>query len=78
MDKFNVEQFVVKIKAPVIVRIGDVEMSFDDGKTLAEYKFDKRYLVDQITIEDGKAVITLLEQEMPNVNWMGSEEVSFF
>lgn len=78
MGKFNIEQFLSKINAPCIVRIGETGMSFDDGVALDKNQFDKQYLVDQVTIEDGKAVITLKESEMPDVNWVGSEEVSFF
>lgn len=46
MSKYNIEQFVGKIKAPCVVRIGETEMSFDDGAVLSEHQFDKRYLVD--------------------------------
>lgn len=64
--------------APVICRGAGEELSFESGETMAAYQFEKRYRVERIDIEDGKAVVYLKEIPDANVNWIGSKEVSFF
>lgn len=77
--KLNPE--VKKICAPVIVRLADQdeELSFPDGAALADAEFDKRYLIDSLTVEAAAVVLTLCENDKINVvNWAGEEAVSFF
>ncbi len=62
----------------VICRGAGEEISFENGEAMAAYQFEKRYRVERIDIEDGKAVVNLKEIPDANVNWVGSEEVSFF
>ena len=76
--KYKIEQFVAKINAPIVCRFDGEELSFENGKDLAEYQFDKRYEITELTIEDGKVIACLSEQPVPNMNWVGEEAVSFF
>lgn len=77
--KLNPE--VKKICAPVIVRFADrdEELSFPDGAALADAVFDKNYLIELLTVEDGAVALALCENDRVNVmNWVGEEAVSFF
>jgi hypothetical protein len=74
--KYVIEQFVMKIKAPIVCKYDGKETSFDSGEELAAYQFDKRYNVDTVTIEEDKVVITLAELATPNINSVGDEQVS--
>ena len=66
------------IKAPVILAIGDQEQNYPDGESLLELKFDKNYLVHEITTRDNAVVVTLKENDQVGViNWIGEEAVSF-
>ncbi len=78
MLKYNTDQFVKKINAPIVCKVDGKKLAFKNGETLTSYEFDKKYGVDCITIEDGKTVITLQEQGVPKVNWIGEEAVCFF
>lgn len=50
-----------KINAPLVCRFDDQELSFDDGKDLAKYRFDKKYEVDSILMECGHIIVNLKE-----------------
>lgn len=78
MGRYVTEQFVGRINAPVICRGAGEEVLFENGEAMAVYQFEKRYRVGRIDIEDDKAVVNLKEIPDANVNWIGSEEVSFF
>ena len=70
-----------KICAPVIIRFtdGTTAMNFNDGEALAAAEFSKYYLIDSLTVEDNSVVLTLRENDnVPVVNWIGEEAVSFF
>ena len=56
---YRIEHFVRKIKAPIVCRMDNEELSFSDGEELAVYTFDKYYIIDSVEIEGGKAVLTL-------------------
>lgn len=76
--RYKLDQSVSKIIAPIILVIGDTEISYESGKALAEADFEKRYLIDSIGVKDGSIVITLKENEMVNnTNWCGEEQASF-
>ena len=48
---------------------------FENGKALADYEFDKRYVVDHISIKNGKAVVVLKVLSIMNINYAGDEMV---
>ncbi len=75
--KYVTEQFVRKINAPIICMFDGEELTFENGEALASYEFDKRYIVDSVSIDNGKAVVKLSELPVPNINWVGEEAVSF-
>ncbi|MCI9048654.1 MAG: hypothetical protein HFG71_15675 [Hungatella sp.] len=57
----------------IICRFEDQEWNFNDGKEFAEHSFDKCLLIDSLTIEDGKVVLTLSELTQQPMNWTGKE-----
>lgn len=73
---FKIEQFVSKIKAPIVCRIDDEELSFADGEELAAHTFDNYYFIDTVEIEDGKAVLTLTARTAPAISSVGDELVT--
>ena len=60
MLKYKTEQFVAKINAPITCKFNGEEILFENGKELADYQFDKRYVIDVITVENGSL----------DVNWL--------
>jgi len=74
--KYAVEQFVSKIKAPIIWRFEREELSFEDGKAVAAHEFDKNYKVDSASIDGGKVIITLCEIPTTDINSIGEEIIS--
>ena len=75
MMKYNTEQFVKVINSPIICKFDGQELTFEDGKAMAAYEFDKKTDVISITIEDGKAVVELKERPVPNINYIGEEAI---
>ena len=68
-----------KIISPVSVRYDGQTKEFINGKHLAEYEFEKNYLIDSISVDNGKLIIELKENDNINTtNWVGEEQVSFF
>ena len=55
-------------------------MSLTKDDLLAiEELLDKKYLVSEITVEDSKIKLKLMEQQdKPAINWCGEKAVSFF
>lgn len=45
---FRIDQFVSKIKVPIICKIDGEELSFANGEGLATHVFDKYYLIDSV------------------------------
>ena len=72
---YIIDQFVKKIKAPIICKFDGQEVSFENGEKLAEQVFDKYYLIESVEIEDGKAVLIMTERKMPSINSVGDELV---
>lgn len=72
---YRIDQFVKKIKAPIVCKFDDQELSFENGEKLAEHVFEKYYLIDSVEIEDGKAVLILTERVVPSINSIGDEIV---
>lgn len=73
---FKIDQFVSKIKAPIVCKADGKELSFASGEELAAHDFDKYYLIDSVEIEDGKAVLMLRERSIPMINSIGEELVA--
>lgn len=75
---YRVEQFVRKIKSPVIVRIGDDSIDFADGEKLAEASFCDPIIIDSIIAEDNRIIIQIAKNELINdTNWTDDNK-SFF
>ena len=76
--KLNPE--VGKIGSPVTLIFSDgTERTFASGLDVANAVFDKRYIITEITAEDSKIKLKLMEQQdRPTINWIGEEAVSFF
>ena len=76
---YKIEQFVKKIKCPVLVKLEDSELRFENGEQLAEYDFNKSYIISSITAVDSMIVLSLVENNRINdTNWCGEEQVGFF
>lgn len=75
MATFKIEQFVAKIKAPVVCKIDDGELAFESGSELAEHTFEKYYLIESIEIDGGKVVLKLRERNALKINSVGEEIV---
>lgn len=70
---FMIEQFVKKIKVPIVCKLENSELSFENGEELAVYTFDNYYLINSIEIDGGKAVITLQERMTSKNNSVGDD-----
>jgi len=68
------------VTCPIIVKVESHELAFPDGITLMQHEFDKRYLVQEITAEDGKIIVRLNEDKSPvsASNYAMDENESFF
>ena len=76
---YKIDQFVRKISSPVKVLIDDKILEYENGETLAEYVFDKKYSVADLRAEGSDVIITLAENEHINdTNWVGEEQAGFF
>ena len=76
---YRVEQFVRKISSPIIVKIGIEELHFKNGSELAEYKFDRSYIITDLSASEGNVIISLTENVSINAtNWVGEEQAEFF
>lgn len=76
--KLNPE--VRKIGSPVTLIFPDgTEKIFKSGSEVESAVFDKHYIITEITAEDSKIKLKLMEQQnRPTINWIGEEAVSFF
>lgn len=78
---YKLESFVAKIESKVVCVFDDKEVEYANGRTLSEQSFDKYWLVDSISVRDGKIVLMMKENKNINkVEWIGEEAVdkSFF
>ena len=79
MLTYRIEQWVAKIKTHVLVTFDDKEQIYESGEALANAKFDKYYLIEEIGIKGDMIAIKLKENDkLFNQNWIGEEAVSFF
>ena len=69
-----------KIRSPVTLIFPDsTEKNFESGSEIVNVVFDKRYVITEITAEDSKIRLELVEQQdKPAINWCGEETISFF
>ena len=70
METYKIDPIVSKIKAPIVCKTEEKELSFATGEELAAYTFEKPYLIDAIEINDNKAIITLKERSGSEENWI--------
>ncbi|MBR6101909.1 MAG: hypothetical protein IKP95_05740 [Ruminococcus sp.] len=75
---YRIEQFVRKISSPVIVKTNTEEKHFKNGSELADYSFDRRYIVTDICTNGQNIIITLAENDNINdTNWVGEIQEGF-
>lgn len=69
-----------KIRSPIILVFPDgTEKFLTSGAMIANAVFDKRYDTAEITAKDNMIRLKLIDQQdMPTINWIGEEAVSFF
>ena len=69
-----------KIRSLIILAFPDgTEKFFASGAELTNAVFDKRYDIAEITAKDNMIRLKLIDQQdMPTINWIGEEAVSFF
>ena len=70
MGTYKIDPIASKIKAPIVCKVEDKELSFATGEELAAYTFEKPFLIDTIEINDNKAVITLKERYGFDEKWI--------
>lgn len=70
MGTYKIDPIVSKIKASIVCKVEDKELSFATGEELAAYTFEKPYLIATIEINDNKARITLKERYGSEGNWI--------
>ena len=76
---YRVEQFVAKIKSPVVAVIEDKQIEYSDGKALAETSFSKLFCIESLTARGSKVFVKLVENNRLNdTNWTGEEQAEFF
>ena len=72
---YKLGPFIEKITAPVICVFGDKEAEYADGKELSEQAFDKYWLVDSVSVRDGRIVLLMKENDQINTS---DSDASFF
>lgn len=60
---YKIEQFVRKIKSPITIITVDKKLHFDSGKKLADYEFDRKYEVINLTAVGSAIEMTLAEKK---------------
>ncbi len=70
---YIIDQYVKKIKAPIICKFDGQEVSFENGEKLAERVFNKFCLIDSVQIKDEKAVLIMTERKKSSINSGGEE-----
>lgn len=71
--KYVTEQFVKKIKVDLVCRFDDHELCLENGEALAAYQFDRKYVVDTISMEEGRIIVNLMECPVPEMSSVGEE-----
>ena len=76
---YRVEQWVRKITSPIIARINDKELSFDNGDLFANsFTADKPVVIHSISASDGKITVELIENKIINDTSWSDKENSYF
>ena len=76
---YRVEQWVRKIISPITVKYQDNVMHLNNGSDLADYSFDRRYVISSVEADGETVIITLAENDCINdTNWVGEKQASFF
>ena len=62
---YRVEQWVRKITSPIIARINDKELSFENGDSFANsFTADKPVIIHSISVLGGKIVVELIDNKI--------------
>lgn len=65
---------------PITCEFENKRKEYSNGSVFLQTAFDKPYRVNEITVENGKIVISLIEDktylENSPINWIGEEAVS--
>ena len=61
---FYLDNEVSKIQSPIILRIGEKELQFENGLVLSKERFEKRYAISSVSAEGNRIVICLEEGVM--------------
>lgn len=70
---------VEKIKSPILLVFPDGEIkSFNDGEELRKEIFDVKYNITSVEAVNSQVILSVKEQEPPDVNWCGEEMISLF
>ena len=76
---YKVEQWVRKIKSPIIAKINDKELPFNNGNSFADlFTADKPVIINYISVSDGKIVVELIENKIINDTSWSDKENSYF
>ena len=76
---YRVEQWVRKIKSPVIAKINDKELPFNNGNSFADlFTADKPVIINSISVSDGRIVFELVDNEILNDTSWSDKENSYF
>lgn len=75
---YKLDHGLKKIISPVHI-VQPVDLRFADGGELADYEFEKNYLVKSIKAVGGEMEIVLEEnQQVNSLDWTEEKAVSFF
>ena len=76
---YRVDQWVRKITSPLIARINDKELSFDNGDSFANsFTADKPVIIHSISASDGKIIVELIDNKIVNDTSWSDKENSYF
>ena len=76
---YKIDQTVRKISSPVVICIGVNRRQFKNGADLADYSFDRCFVISDIIADGSTIFITLVENTRINdTNWTGEEQAGFF
>lgn len=75
---YKLDQTVRLIQSPVLLRTGETETSYENGKAVAAASFEKRYAIDSITAENNRIVICVTENTDKGTTDWTDREVSLF
>ena len=76
---YRVEQWVRKIKSPIIAKINDKELPFNNGNSFADlFTAEKPVIIHSISASDGKIIVELIDNKIVNDTSWSDKENSYF